>query len=88
MRRRNKLPALQFDTSGEAVIITAHAKLAHYLGMLTSQLPIESQVRAAGCGLILLHGLLLCPTHFKDPSSKLQKFDCKKSDPCSPRYHE
>lgn len=34
----------QFDTSGEAIIITSHAKLAHYLGMLTSQLPIESQV--------------------------------------------
>ncbi|KAF5832046.1 Sec63 Brl domain-containing protein [Dunaliella salina] len=36
----------QFDTSGEAVIVTSHAKLAHYLGMLTSQLPIESQFKS------------------------------------------
>jgi len=33
----------QFDTSGEGVIITGHSKLAHYLGMLTMQLPIESK---------------------------------------------
>jgi hypothetical protein len=32
----------QFDTSGEGIIITQHGKLAHYLGMLTLQLPIES----------------------------------------------
>jgi hypothetical protein len=38
-------PWLQYDTSGEGVIITTHAKLAHYLSMLTSQIPIESQVR-------------------------------------------
>ena len=37
----------QFDTNGgEGIIITQHAKLAHYLQMLTSSLPIESQVRA------------------------------------------
>jgi len=33
----------QFDTEGEATIITPHAKLAHYLSMLTNQLPIESK---------------------------------------------
>ena len=33
----------QFDTHGEGIIITQHAKLAHYLQMLTSSLPIESQ---------------------------------------------
>jgi hypothetical protein len=27
----------QFDTSGEGIIITAHDKLTHYLGMLTHQ---------------------------------------------------
>ncbi|CAI0431699.1 unnamed protein product [Linum tenue] len=33
----------QFDTSGEGIIITSHDKLAYYLRLLTSQLPIESQ---------------------------------------------
>lgn len=33
----------QFDTEGEATIITPHNKLAHYLSMLTNQLPIESR---------------------------------------------
>ena len=33
----------QFDVHGEGIIITQHAKLAHYLQMLTSSLPIESQ---------------------------------------------
>ncbi|KAK1273205.1 hypothetical protein QJS04_geneDACA008017 [Acorus gramineus] len=33
----------QFDKSGEGIIITTHDKLAHYLRLLTSQLPIESQ---------------------------------------------
>ncbi|XP_078430191.1 U5 small nuclear ribonucleoprotein helicase isoform X2 [Wolffia australiana] len=33
----------QFDKSGEGIIITTHEKLAHYLRLLTSQLPIESQ---------------------------------------------
>ncbi|KAL8547142.1 hypothetical protein ACS0TY_006743 [Phlomoides rotata] len=33
----------QFDKSGEGIIITAHDKLAYYLRLLTSQLPIESQ---------------------------------------------
>ena len=33
----------QFDVSGEATIITAHEQLAHYLRMLTSSIPIESQ---------------------------------------------
>ena len=32
----------QFDTSGEGIILTSHAKLAHYLQMLTMQRPIES----------------------------------------------
>lgn len=36
----------QFDKSGEGIIITSHDKLAHYLRLLTSQLPIESQVRS------------------------------------------
>lgn len=33
----------QFEDSGEGIIITTHDKLAHYLSMLTHQLPIESQ---------------------------------------------
>lgn len=33
----------QFEDSGLGIIITFHDKLAHYLGMLTHQLPIESQ---------------------------------------------
>ncbi|KAJ8643830.1 hypothetical protein MRB53_005578 [Persea americana] len=33
----------QFDNSGEGIIITSHDKLAYYLRLLTSQLPIESQ---------------------------------------------
>ena len=34
----------QYDTNGgEGIIITQHAKLAHYLQMLTQSLPIESQ---------------------------------------------
>ncbi|CAI5530093.1 unnamed protein product [Closterium sp. Naga37s-1] len=35
----------QFDSSGEGIIITAHSQLAHYLRLMTHQLPIESQVR-------------------------------------------
>ncbi|CAA6657392.1 unnamed protein product [Spirodela intermedia] len=37
----------QFDKSGEGIIITTHDKLAHYLRLLTSQLPIESQFISA-----------------------------------------
>ena len=37
----------QFDTSGEGVIITPHASLAHYLRMLTAAVPIESQFLAS-----------------------------------------
>ncbi|GJZ02294.1 DExH-box ATP-dependent RNA helicase DExH14, partial [Tanacetum coccineum] len=33
----------QFDKSDEGIIITSHDKLAYYLRLLTSQLPIESQ---------------------------------------------
>eukprot|EP01125_Pyxidicula_operculata_P022548 TRINITY_DN928_c0_g1_i3.p1 TRINITY_DN928_c0_g1~~TRINITY_DN928_c0_g1_i3.p1 ORF type:complete len:2094 (-),score=618.62 TRINITY_DN928_c0_g1_i3:183-5534(-) len=33
----------QFDTSGEAMIITTYEKLPHYLSLLTHQMPIESQ---------------------------------------------
>ena len=33
----------QYESSGLGVIFTQHANLAHYLGMLTHQLPIESQ---------------------------------------------
>ncbi|XP_034936753.1 activating signal cointegrator 1 complex subunit 3 [Chelonus insularis] len=32
----------QFDTSGQAIIITSHNKLSHYLSLLTNQFPIES----------------------------------------------
>ena len=39
----------QFDTSGEGIIITSHAKLAHFLSMLTQQLPIESQFVSMLC---------------------------------------
>jgi replicative superfamily II helicase len=31
----------QFDTSGEGIIITSHDKLAHYVRLLTLQMPIE-----------------------------------------------
>lgn len=33
----------QYESTGLGVIITQHANLSHYLGMLTHQLPIESQ---------------------------------------------
>ena len=33
----------QYDTSGEGIIITTHDKLPHYLRLLNSGLPIESQ---------------------------------------------
>ncbi|GJP66452.1 hypothetical protein CLOP_g23384 [Closterium sp. NIES-67] len=33
----------QFDSSGEGIIITAHNQLAHYLRLMTHQMPIESQ---------------------------------------------
>ena len=33
----------QFQDSGQGIIITNHASLAHYTGMLTSSNPIESQ---------------------------------------------
>jgi len=33
----------QYEDSGEGIIITTHNKLAHYLGMLTHQVPIESK---------------------------------------------
>ena len=33
----------QYEDSGEGIIITQHANLAHYLSMLTHQAPIESQ---------------------------------------------
>ena len=33
----------QYEDSGQGIIITQHAQLSHYLGMLTHQLPIESQ---------------------------------------------
>jgi hypothetical protein len=33
----------QYEDSGLGIIITQHAQLSHYLGMLTHQLPIESQ---------------------------------------------
>lgn len=36
----------QFEDSGLGIIITQHASLAHYLGMLTHQVPIESQFLA------------------------------------------
>ncbi|KAL1514923.1 hypothetical protein AB1Y20_004002 [Prymnesium parvum] len=39
----------QFDSSGEGIIITAHAKLPHYLQMLTHRLPIESRFVSSLC---------------------------------------
>ena len=36
------------------IIITTHDKLAHYLGMLTHRVPIESQFTQAGCAAVLL----------------------------------
>ncbi|GAB4820015.1 hypothetical protein N2152v2_007061 [Parachlorella kessleri] len=33
----------QYEDSGEGIILTTHDKLARYLGMLTHQIPIESQ---------------------------------------------
>ena len=33
----------QFDTSGEATIITTHDKLAHYVSLMLRSAPIESQ---------------------------------------------
>jgi activating signal cointegrator complex subunit 3 len=36
----------QFDSSGEGIIITAYDQLAHYLRMVTHQLPIESEMIA------------------------------------------
>lgn len=33
----------QFEDSGEASILTSHDKLAHYLGMITHSVPIESK---------------------------------------------
>lgn len=33
----------QFEDEGLGIIITQHAQLAHYLGMLTHQTPIESK---------------------------------------------
>lgn len=33
----------QYDTTGEAIMITAHDSLNHYLSLLTAQMPIESQ---------------------------------------------
>ncbi|KDD72408.1 Sec63 Brl domain-containing protein, partial [Helicosporidium sp. ATCC 50920] len=33
----------QFQDAGEATIVTTHDKLAHYLGLLTQAVPIESQ---------------------------------------------
>lgn len=33
----------QYEDSGQGVIITQHANLAHYLSMLTHQTAIESQ---------------------------------------------
>ena len=37
----------QFDKFGEGTIITSHAKLSHYLSLLTRQQPIESQFVAS-----------------------------------------
>ncbi len=39
--------SLQFDTSGEGFLITTHDRLDHYVGMLTHQMPIESNFIAA-----------------------------------------
>ncbi len=36
----------QFDSEGEGIIVTGHAEVSFYLSLLTSQLPIESQLVA------------------------------------------
>jgi hypothetical protein len=56
----------QFDDRGEGIIITGHEKLAHYLGMLTSQLPIESKFKVGwggggGWGRCSAQGVLAWP---------------------------
>lgn len=33
----------QYDTSGHGIIITSMANMANYMGLMTSQVPIESQ---------------------------------------------
>ena len=33
----------QYDTTGEAIMITSKDKLPHYLSLLNHQMPIESQ---------------------------------------------
>lgn len=50
----------QFDKSGEGIIITSHDKLAYYLRLLTSQLPIESQVQ----GLLIVDAVCGCTPNF------------------------
>ena len=47
---------------GEGIIITAHARLAHYLQLLTHQLPIESQF------VKKLSGTLVVTNPYPDPN--------------------
>ena len=54
----------QFDKSGEGIIITSHDKLAYYLRLLTSQLPIESQVQGLLIGDTRLWLQYLRPIYF------------------------
>lgn len=35
----------QYDSEGEAIVITQHSELQYYLSLNNQQLPIESQVR-------------------------------------------
>ena len=37
----------QYDTSGEAMLITTHDQLSHYLSLITNQVPIESKFVSA-----------------------------------------
>ncbi len=59
----------QYEDTGLGIILTQHAQLAHYLGMLTHQLPIESQFVnnlednlnaeiVLGAALLMLHEFL------------------------------
>ena len=44
----------QYDTSGEAMIITTHDQLSHYLGLITNQVPIESNFIASIAASLLV----------------------------------
>lgn len=54
----------QYDSEGEAIIITQHSELQYYLSLNNQQLPIESQVRFAktsGSTTQICNALLFVP---------------------------